>query len=150
MRLSEHFTLDEFVQPGTVVPGSVIASLQHICTSILEMVRLRYNSPIHVTSGYRTPEQNCACGGVPTSYHLFDGDKGAVDFKIEGFPLQGVFDWIRLESGLAFDKVILERKYGAYGDEGGCIHLQVRPGPRREAYLGETGGTGKYVRVDSI
>ena len=73
-----------------------------------------------------------------------------MDFRIEGVPLQGVFDWIRLESPLRYDKVILERKQGAFGDSGACIHIQVSDTPRRLAYLGQTHGTGKYIRVDSL
>jgi zinc D-Ala-D-Ala carboxypeptidase len=150
MQLSQNFGLEEFIHPGTVVPGNVLFRLQAICQTILEPLRLHYNRPVHITSGYRTPEQNQAAGGVPDSYHTFTADKGAVDFRVEGTPIQGVFDWIRLESPLPFDKVILERRRGASGDDGACIHLQVNDNPRKLAYLGETHGTGHYIQVDSI
>jgi hypothetical protein len=148
-QLSEHFTLEEFIHPGTVVPDDVLAKLTKIA-SILEKVRLQFNQPVHIDSGYRTAEQNKAVGGVPTSYHCFTGDQSAVDFRVEGCTLQGVFDWLRLKSTIPFDKAILERKQGAVYDEGGCIHLQFNSAPRRLAYLGQTHGTGGYVKVDSV
>jgi hypothetical protein len=85
-------------------------------------------------------------GGVPDSYHLFQDDKAACDFIVENTKLQEVFDWVRLESKLPFDKVILE-----YDEKAGVpevIHIQTQSEPRRLAYRGETYGTGTYIQVE--
>ena len=148
-QLSEHFTLEEFIHPGTVVPADVLSKLTNLATN-LEVIRLQVNCPIHIHSGYRTEEQNQSVGGVPTSYHLFTEDHCACDFTVECCALQAVFDWLRFSSKIPFDEVILERKKGGGEfDEGGCIHLQFNDHPRRLAYIGQTHGTGEYLRVDS-
>ena len=60
-----------------------------------------------------------------------------------------VFDWIRLESGLQFDKVILESHPPPPEGDGkpAAVHIQVDTlqAPRRLAYTGSTGAGTVYT-----
>jgi len=62
--------------------------------------------------------------------------------------LETVFDWIRLESHLSFDQVILEVFAGTQIP--GCIHISYNGAlteQRRMALTGETNGAGAYTAV---
>jgi hypothetical protein len=102
--------------------------------------------PVCVTSGYRDPVHNAKVGGKGKSFHLYEFDRCAADFKVMGIPAQDTFDWLRLESGLPFDKVILEYHEG----EPRIIHIQAyaQGEPRRLAYIGETGAGRMYTPVE--
>lgn len=78
VKLTEHFTLEEFVRSTTAkmrgidnTPGAFeIANLRLLCKKILEPARLEIGMPITVTSGYRSLQVNKAVGGVRGSLHL--------------------------------------------------------------------------------
>ena len=123
---------------------------QALCQTLLESVRTHFNKPMLIMSGYRSPKHNVLIGGVPTSYHLYTSDHAAADFVVPGTPLADVFDWIRLESHLPFDQVILERAKGRNDDVGACIHVQTCTHPRRMALIGETHGQGVYRRAEVV
>lgn len=61
MKLTEHFTLEEFVRSDTAAaykidntPGEKeIRRLKELCETILEPLRVAIGKPINVTSGYR-------------------------------------------------------------------------------------------------
>jgi len=58
-----------------------------------------------------------------------------------------VFDWIRLESGLPFDQVILESSQGVDC----CVHVSYDSGKtaqRRMALVGQTGDGKVYVPAE--
>ena len=75
MRLSEHFTLGEMCKTkyvtadGNIPSHVVIENLKRIC-GWLEGLRGRWNEPIVINSGYRSPEVNRLAGGVPSSNHV--------------------------------------------------------------------------------
>ena len=56
-----------------------------IMANELQKVRDNIQSPIIITSGYRTPAWNAYVGGVRRSYHLYGK---AVDIRVTGMPLQ--------------------------------------------------------------
>ena len=123
-----------------------------LCEQVLEYVRERFGRAVVVHCGRRSKEHNRAVGGKTTSWHLYEGARAAADVHVEGVPLVEVFEWMHRESGLNFDKVILE--FGKSGESRGrvarCIHVQAERGtkvPRRLAYVGETGACVKYTRV---
>ena len=141
MELTPHFTDSELGVEGT--EQRIIDSAVFLCTHILEPIRAKYG-PVRVHCGYRPPEHNAAVGGKPTSWHLFEGTRAAADIDVLPVGFQECFDWIRLESGLPFDKVILEtNSAGAPA----TIHLQVdsEAPPRRLAYTGSTGAGTVYI-----
>ncbi len=147
MKASEHFDVEEFHAASDPPPPSTVERIVRLCVEFLEPIRAHFNSPVDIGSAYRSPCHNAIVGGVPGSYHLYEDDHAAVDFTVRGIALQEVFDWIRLESKLAFDQVILERAKGREDDLGGCIHLQIRTVPRRIALVGSTHGAGGYLEV---
>jgi hypothetical protein len=144
MNLSPHFTDDELNVTGE--NPRLLTSAQFLCVTLLEPIRTKFGA-VRIHDGYRSPDHNAAVGGKPTSWHQFDGTESAADFDCTKTSYQEVFDWIRLESELPFDKVILEHN-GA--GEPRCIHIQVdrTATPRRLAYTGSTGAGTVYTPVE--
>jgi len=144
MQLTPHFTDFELGVDGQ--ESRLLTSAQFLCTALLEPIRAKFG-PVRVHDGYRNPEHNAAVGGKPTSWHQFNGTESAADFDCPQASYQTVFDWIRLESGLPFDKVILEMNNAG---EPSCIHVQIDANatPRRQAYTGSTGAGTVYTAVE--
>jgi hypothetical protein len=78
IRLSQHFMLSEFTNSQTaarlginnIPTGQVLVNLQRTA-SVLEKVRtILGGEPIHISSGYRSPELNAAAGGSDSSAHM--------------------------------------------------------------------------------
>lgn len=87
--LTKHFTLNEFTRSATARkhciindPPAEVIPLIFSLSCILECVRAKINSPIFITSGYRSPELNKFVGGVPNSKHTLGL---AVDFTFDDF-----------------------------------------------------------------
>ncbi len=112
MRISEHFALSEFVKGKVAVPGTVLANIYQIATTILEPVREHFGVPVHIHSGWRPPERNQAVGGVAASDHLTGR---AVDFSV-GESLDATWEentivayaWLRENKAGTFGQLILE------------------------------------------
>lgn len=78
--LSEHFSGAEFACRGTSC-GCDEVCVDEALIGILETVRTHFHSPVNISSGYRCPRHNAACGGAQGSYHC----KGmAADITIAG------------------------------------------------------------------
>jgi hypothetical protein len=155
MKLTEHFSEAELDVEHA--PEEVKGAARVLCHELLEPIRAQFGE-IGVTSGYRPPEHNAQVGGKRASFHLYIGGKAAADFKplVPGVSKQECFDWIRLKSGLKFDKVILEYPPGSFPDgvlaagvKPRCIHIQlhINMPPRRLAFVGETGASQIYLPV---
>jgi putative chitinase len=144
MQITEHFSSDELNVDWQ--ESRLLMNAHYLCVNILEPIRSQFG-PMRIHDGYRNPEHNAAVGGKPTSWHQFDGTQSAADFDCTNAGFQQVFDWVRLESGLLFDKVILE--HNAAGQPR-CIHVQVDSSaiPRRQAYIGNTGAGTVYTPVE--
>lgn len=141
MRLSPHFVLGEF-DPRNEMPSSAVGSYEALCTQILEPIRARFdNAPITITSGYRSPSYNSDVGGDPDSQHVATKFYCAADFKIQ-HNLMEVFDWLRLQSGLPFDQVILE--FREWNESPIVLHISWVCPIRRQALQGLTGGRSGY------
>jgi zinc D-Ala-D-Ala carboxypeptidase len=78
VRLTEHFTLDEFEHSQTAsrigidnrVPAHLIDNLQRLAR-VLQHIRDFLGEPVVISSGYRSPELNRRVGGSPTSHHRY-------------------------------------------------------------------------------
>jgi uncharacterized protein YcbK (DUF882 family) len=78
MKLSEHFTLEEFIRSDYATRNGInntpseeiIENLKNLCTVTLEPLRDIVKRPIQILSGYRCPELNTGIGGASNSQHL--------------------------------------------------------------------------------
>jgi len=111
-RLSEHLTIEEFIQSDTALakgidnslPPELIPNAVNTANFLFEPIRRLLNVPLHVDSGYRCKDLNLAVRGVPTSQHVL---ACAVDIIPVGIDIQQAFKMIE-QSGLSFDQLILE------------------------------------------
>ncbi len=144
MKLSKHFTLDEFIKSATAVRLGIdntpdeksLENIQLLVENILEPLRHHYGRAIIITSGYRCPKLNKAVGGAASSQHATGQ---AVDIRSVSDSREDnkeIFDMIR-EMKLPFDQLIDEFGYD-------WIHVSFGPRNRREVLKAEKSG-GKTV-----
>ena len=136
-KLSEHFTLGEMTKSGShpevynIPSHEAIANMKRLC-QWLEVLRKRYNAPIIINSGYRSPQLNRKIGGVANSNHLTGC---AVDIRVSGMEQLIRYAAILLdyaeESHQDFDELLIEKnRYGAI-----WLHFAVRPSGNRRKIL---------------
>lgn len=111
MNLSDHFTLGEMTRTGyqeyqDEPSPEALQNLKRLCIYFLEPVRELLDTPLEVSSGYRSAVVNRKVGGVPTSAHRFGR---AADFVPVGVPVDTAFR-ITIRTDLPFDQIIHERK----------------------------------------
>ena len=155
LRLSPNFTLREVcktshkTEDGNIPSRVAIENLRRICEDWLEDLRYSNNvlyedketrsqgvqdntteadSPIIITSGYRSPEVNKLAGGSVTSNHLTGC---AVDIRVAGFEQAIRYASILLDiadgTKQEYDELYIERNSaGRY-----WIHFAVRPKDNR-------------------
>ena len=125
MQLSKHFKLEEFTKSMTATRKSInntpgageIKNLENLCYEILEPLRAKFDKPITITSGYRSPLLSEAIGSKSTSQHC----KGmASDLEIFGIPNIQVAHW--LQNNVDFDQLILEF-YSPDDPTAGWVHI---------------------------
>lgn len=141
INLTEHFTDTELGVAGC--DEQLIENARWLCEHILEPIRTKFG-PVRVHDGYRDESHNKRVGGKVDSFHLFEWGRAAADIDAPHVGLADLFDWLRLESGLPFDKVILEsNSQGAPA----AVHIQVDRlnTPRRQAFTGHTGNGTVYI-----
>jgi uncharacterized protein YcbK (DUF882 family) len=63
----KYFNYSEFDSPDVQGSGQL---MDKTLLQMLDDVRDKYDKPIHITSGFRTPQHNEEVGGVETSSHL--------------------------------------------------------------------------------
>ena len=127
-KLSEHFTLREFVRSATADRLRIdntpdwrhIARLCNLCQRVLEPLRHRFGR-IVITSGYRCERLNRAVGGVPHSQHLL-GE--AADIRIVDMVVgMQMFNFIR--ACCDYDQLLFEHSPRTGGV---WIHVSCRAG----------------------
>ena len=136
MQLSKHFTLEEFEKSQTATRKGIknkagsgeIKNLGDLCYEVLEPVRVKFDKPVTITSGYRSPELSEAIGSKSTSQHCL-GE--AVDMEVIGVSNLQVALWI--ENNLDFDQLILEFWTGEANS--GWIHVSYKDGSNRKQVL---------------
>jgi hypothetical protein len=107
MNLSTHVTLKEFQSSVSAtthginnqMSASQIESAKMLCENIFEPLRTYLNTPIKISSGFRSVQLNKMIGGSKTSQHT----KGeAMDIKI------GAKGFNYIKDNLNFDQLIWE------------------------------------------
>ena len=132
MKLSPHFSLGELTKTKHITPDGnipsrvVVENLKRLC-SWLEELRLRYNAPIIINSGYRSPAVNKLAGGAVGSNHLTGC---AVDIRCAGKEQMIRYAAILLDiadgTKQDYDELLLEQ-HGSV-----CwLHFAVRPKDNR-------------------
>ncbi len=89
--------------------------------AVLELVRLKFNAPVLITSGYRCVEHNAKVGGAIHSSHL---KANAADIKVKDVPPQKVYDYL--------DSTFPDQ-YGL-GDSSSFTHIDTRAIRARWSY----------------
>lgn len=146
MKLSPHFTIQEFTQSQTAgrlginndLPLELYEAAKRTAEG-LEKVRLRLRShPIHISSGYRCLALNAAVGSKNTSQHV---KAEAVDFTCPTFgSVNQVIEAI-IDSDIEYDQLISE--YASNG--GGWIHISFNDSNRKQALIIDSKGTRAYT-----
>ena len=91
MKLTDHFSKAEFdCKDGSTMPDKVFLNIEHLAEE-LEVLRIFFDSPITINSGYRSPKYNKAIGGATNSQHKLGT---AADIVVEGMNPTDVADQI--------------------------------------------------------
>jgi len=124
MNLSTHFSLAEFTKSQTAERKGIdntptqdhIERMKILCVSVLEPLRTKFDKPIMINSGYRSPDLCEAIGSKSTSQHA----KGeAADIEIPGVDNAELATYI--QDNLNFDQLILECYTG--DPSSGWVHV---------------------------
>jgi len=124
MKISDHFTYEEFVTTKTGLkndpPSSKLGLAVYIAQQMEKVRALLESKPIHVESWYRSQEVNKAVGGSKKSQHL-EGE--AVDFTCPdyGTPYEICQKLSQHKLVLRFDQLIYE---------GTWVHISFISPPR--------------------
>jgi len=136
MNLSKHFTLEEMEKSSTGIRLGIknkagsgeIKNLGDLCYEVLEPVRVKFDKPVTITSGYRSPELSVAIGSKSTSQHC---SGNAVDIEVLSVSNLEVALWI--QNHCDFDQLILEYYTGE--PNSGWIHVSYKDGSNRKQVL---------------
>ena len=136
MNLSKHFTLEEMEKSSTGIRLGIknkagsgeIKNLGDLCYEVLEPVRVKFDKPVTITSGYRSPELSVAIGSKSTSQHCL-GE--AVDMEVLSVSNLEVALWI--QNHCDCDQLILEYYTGE--PNSGWIHVSYKDGSNRKQVL---------------
>lgn len=123
MKLTQHFTAEELTiteqqeyKQSNYEAG--LKELYKLCSlaNFAEKVRKEINSPMIITSGYRSEELNKIIGGSKTSQHIkFE----AIDFIPTKISAKEAFDKLS-KSKLQFGQLILEKR-----GLGHIVHISI-------------------------
>ena len=116
-QLRPHFRVREF----RCRDGSDPVFVDDELVALLQQIRQHFGNPLTITSGYRTPAHNKACGGAAYSQQLYGR---AADFKIAG---------VGPDTVAAYAETLLPGRggIGVYppkaGRPNGWVHIDTRP-----------------------
>lgn len=108
-KLTKNFKVKEFACTDGSDPIFIATEL----VGILQKVRTHFGKAVTITSAYRTPTKNKACGGTTYSQHLYGM---AADIKVKGVTPKKVAAYVET----------LMPKSGGIGTYGTFTHIDVR------------------------
>jgi len=131
MNLSAHVTLAEFENSPTATTHGInnkmslsqIESAKLLCENVFEPLRIHLNTPIKISSGYRSPQLNKMIKGSLSSQHC---KAEAMDIKIDA---KGFYF---IKDKLEFDQLIWE-----FGNDENpqWVHVSFKKGRNRKQVL---------------
>ncbi len=150
MKLSQHLDLSEVIRSESAKRNGIsnmpialhIENFKLLAEKVFEPIRVHFDCPIHISSGYRSAELNRCVGGSSTSQHCtgeaididMDGSTSGVNNKM-------VFDYIK--DNLEFDQLIYE-----FGDSKNpdWVHVSYEStGKQRKQILRAVRANGKTI-----
>lgn len=128
MNLSKHVTLKEFQASGLAtlrnlnneMSESQITSAKLLCENVFEPLRLYLNTPIQISSGFRSVQINKMIGGSATSQHT-KGEAMDLQINAKGFYF--------IKDKLMFDQLIWE--FGN-DEQPSWVHVSFSPRNRKQ------------------
>lgn len=124
-KLSKFFTIEELTRTNPEIfkrygvkndlPERLLPNVQALIKNILDPLREKIGKPLHITSGYRSPEYNKIIGGSINSQHM-NGEAADIDGDVTGVSNKLIFETLKT---LPFDQLIWE--FG--GDEPDWVHV---------------------------
>ena len=150
MRLTPHFTLEEFTYSETATrlgidnsPTIEVRQNLQVLALGMENVRELLGKPIHISSGYRCYELNDLLKSKRTSAHT----RGlACDFRSDGFGDPNRIVFAIYNSEINYDQLILEY-WNPDNPHNGWVHIafaEVGETPRRQTLIIDKQGTRLY------
>lgn len=141
MKLSEHFTLEEFIESQTAgrmginndPPSLLFAGLTATAEGLEQVRTLLGDRPIKISSGYRSPALNKAVGGSANSQHVL-GE--AVDFTCTAYGTPRQIVSAIVASAIPYDQVIQE--FDSW------VHISFSVRNRRQALIIDRTGTRPF------
>ena len=151
MKLTEHFSLDEFTASQEATrhnikntPSAAVVENLRMLAALLEQIRtLLGDRSIHISSGYRSLALNRYIGSNDTSAHI----RGyAADFTCPAFgkPIEVAKEIA--ESNLKFDQIICEG-VSQSKPEGVWVHISCDPDNRRQLLTAKFKGGKAFYTV---
>lgn len=147
MKISAHLNLAEIIRSDTAKRNGIdntptaehLENFKLLADKVFEPIRLHFNGPIFISSGYRSKELNSFIKGSATSQHC----KGqAIDIDMDGgngdVTNRMVFDFIKTK--LDFDQLIWEFGTDFNPD---WVHVSYAKGANRKQILKAVRTNGK-------
>jgi uncharacterized protein YcbK (DUF882 family) len=85
------------------VPKALLPNIQALCENVLEPLRLHFDIPIYISSGYRCPALNSSVNGAKKSQHM-KGQAADIYIKASHITLREIYLW--MVDNLSFDQLI--------------------------------------------
>lgn len=158
MNLTQHFSLSELTRSDVATRLDIdntptnehLANLKLICEKVLEPIRLHFNKPITINSGYRSLKLNesvnkstSAPGKI--SKHCLGQ---AVDFEIVGVSNYDLAIWAK-NNLPEFHQIILEF-YTPGNPSSGWVHISYVPGNQKKEVLTAHKVNGKLTYTPGL
>jgi hypothetical protein len=113
MNLSKNLSLAEMTRSDLAKRSGIkneptaehLNNMKKLAVNVFQPIRDRFNTPIHISSGYRSLALNKAIKGSLSSQHLL-GQAIDIDMDNTGITNAQIFNWIK--DNLSFDQLIWE------------------------------------------
>ena len=138
MKLTENFNLRELTKSQVAERNGIpnnpssdhIDALKKLCESVLQPIRNHYESPVIISSGYRSGELCIAIGSKISSQHALGQ---AADLEVIGVDNKELGTWIK--NNIDYDQLILEFYKGPAEPTSGWIHVSYVGKANRKSTL---------------